>query len=132
MRAAIYARYSSDHQRAASIEDQLRVCREFAIRQGWTVVADFPDAAMSGASVMRPGFQSLMRAALAGAFEVVIGESLDRFSRDQEDTAGLFKRLKFAGVRIVPSVFPVLRMRLRRVRPARTAPSCWRRQRRTA
>jgi len=27
--------------------------------------------------------------------------ALDRFSRDQEDTAGLFKRLTFAGVNIV-------------------------------
>jgi site-specific DNA recombinase len=32
---------------------------------------------------------------------VVLAESLDRFSRDQEGTAGLFKRLTFAGVRIV-------------------------------
>lgn len=30
-------------------------------------------------------------------FDVVLAESLDRFSRDQEDTAGLFKRLTFAG-----------------------------------
>lgn len=101
MRVALYARYSSDHQRAASIADQQRTCREFAARQGWTVVADYTDAAMSGASLMRPGFQSLMSAALAGAFDVVLAESLDRFSRDQEDTAGLFKRLTFAGVRIV-------------------------------
>lgn len=28
-------------------------------------------------------------------------ETLNRFSRDQEDTAGLFKRLTFAGVNIV-------------------------------
>ena len=28
-------------------------------------------------------------------------EFFDRFSRDQEDTAGLFKRLTFAGVNIV-------------------------------
>src|SRR5712692_7715292 len=56
---------------------------------------------MSGASLMRPGFQSLMRAALVGTFDVVLAESLDRFSRDQEDTAGLFKRLTFVGVRIV-------------------------------
>lgn len=33
--------------------------------------------------------------------DVVLAESLDRFSRDQEDTAGLFKRLTFAGVSIV-------------------------------
>src|SRR6266851_3664902 len=102
MRVALYARYSSDQQRAASIADQQRTCRAYADRQkDWVVVADYTDAAMSGASLMRPGFQSLMRAALAGAFEVVLAESLDRFSRDQEDTAGLFKRLTFAGVRIV-------------------------------
>ena len=101
MRAALYARYSSDQQRAASIADQQRTCREFAARQGWDVVADYTDAAMSGATLMRPGFQSLMRAALAGTFDIVLAESLDRFSRDQEDTAGLFKRLTFAGVRIV-------------------------------
>jgi len=34
-------------------------------------------------------------------FDVVLAESRDRFSRDQEDTAGLFKRLTFAGVNIV-------------------------------
>jgi len=33
-RVALYARYSSDLQRDASIEDQLRVCREYAARQG--------------------------------------------------------------------------------------------------
>ncbi len=29
MRAAIYARYSSDNQRDASIEDQVEVCRRY-------------------------------------------------------------------------------------------------------
>jgi hypothetical protein len=42
-----------------------------------------------------------MRDALNRQFDVVLAESLDRFSRDQEDTAGLFKRLTFAGVNIV-------------------------------
>lgn len=101
MRVALYSRYSSDQQRVASIADQQRCCREFAMRQGWDVVGDYTDAAMSGASLMRPGFQALMRAALANTIDVVLAESLDRFSRDQEDTAGLFKRLTFAGVRIV-------------------------------
>jgi len=45
--------------------------------------------------------KSLMRDALNRRFDVVLAESLDRFSRDQEDTAGLFKRLTFAGVNIV-------------------------------
>jgi site-specific DNA recombinase len=42
-----------------------------------------------------------MRDALNGKVDVVLAEALDRFSRDQEDTAGLFKRLTFAGVNIV-------------------------------
>jgi len=101
MRVAIYARYSSDNQRDASIADQLRICREFAVRQGWTVVQEFTDHAISGATLLRPGFQALMRDALNRRFDVVLAESLDRFSRDQEDTAGLFKRLTFAGVNII-------------------------------
>ena len=101
MKVAIYARYSSDNQRDASIADQLRVCREFAARQGWTVVQEFTDHAISGATLLRAGFQALMRDALNGRFDVVLAEALDRFSRDQEDTAGLFKRLTFAGVNIV-------------------------------
>jgi len=101
VKAAIYARYSSDNQRDASIADQLRVCWEYATRQGWTVINEFTDHAISGATLMRAGFQALMREALNRRFDVVLAEALDRFSRDQEDTAGLFKRLTFAGVNIV-------------------------------
>jgi site-specific DNA recombinase len=101
LRVAIYARYSSDNQRDASIADQLRVCCEYAGRQGWTVVQEFTDHAISGATLLRSGFQALMRDALNGRFDIVLAEALDRFSRDQEDTAGLFKRLTFAGVNIV-------------------------------
>ncbi len=36
MKVAIYARYSSENQRDASIADQFRVCREFAQRQAGT------------------------------------------------------------------------------------------------
>jgi DNA invertase Pin-like site-specific DNA recombinase len=101
VKVGIYARYSSDNQRDASIADQLRICRAFAERQGWTIADEYSDHAVSGATLLRPGFQSLMRDALNRRFDVVLAESLDRFSRDQEDTAGLFKRLTFAGVNIV-------------------------------
>ena len=37
-RVALYARYSSDNQREASIEDQFRICREQAKREKWKVV----------------------------------------------------------------------------------------------
>jgi site-specific DNA recombinase len=100
MKVALYARYSSENQRDASIADQIRVCRVFAEREEWLVVDEFNDHAISGATLLRPGFQALMRRALDREFDIVLAESLDRFSRDQEDTAGLFKRLTFLGVRI--------------------------------
>jgi site-specific DNA recombinase len=101
MKVAIYARYSSENQRDASIGDQFRICREFAQRQGWHIAAEYSDHAVSGATIMRPGFQAMMREALQKKVDIVMAEALDRFSRDQEDTAGLFKRLTFAGVNIV-------------------------------
>ena len=101
-RVALYARYSSDNQREASIADQFRLCREHATREGWTVANSYSDPAISGASmILRPGIQALLQDARRGLFEVVLAEALDRVSRDQADVATLFKHLKFAGVTIV-------------------------------
>ncbi len=100
-RAAIYARYSSDLQSEASIEDQIAVCRAEAERRGLSITEVFTDAAISGASARRPGLQALQDAARAGAFDIVLAEALDRISRDQEDVAGIFKRLTFAGIALV-------------------------------
>ena len=61
LRAAIYARFSSDLQRDASIEDQIRSCRDYAARQGLEVVEVYSDRAVSGASMMRSGLQKLLR-----------------------------------------------------------------------
>jgi DNA invertase Pin-like site-specific DNA recombinase len=101
MSAVIYARYSSDLQREASIEDQARLCREFAKREGLRVSATYSDSGISGASLMRPGIQKLLRDARGHKFTVVIAEALDRLSRDLSDVAGLFKQLSFEGIRLV-------------------------------
>ncbi|WP_264820928.1 recombinase family protein [Acetobacter malorum] len=101
MKVALYARYSSDNQREASIEDQLRLCRAYAETQGWTVIDSYSDRAISGASLIRPGIQKLIADANSGCFQILLTEAMDRLSRDQEDIAGLFKRMSFAGVRIV-------------------------------
>ena len=101
IRVAIYARFSSQMQSEASIEDQVRICRERAAREGWTVTEVFSDIAVSGASMRRSGVQHLIEEASRGSFDVVITEALDRLSRDQADVATLFKRLTFDGVRII-------------------------------
>ena len=101
MRAAIYARYSSDNQRDASIEDQVRICRKRMDQEAWPLTKVYSDHAISGASTLRPGYQQMLMDARAGEFDLLIAEALDRLSRDQEDIAALFKQLTFAGVRIV-------------------------------
>ena len=101
MRAVIYARYSSDQQREASIEDQIEVCRRYAEAQGWTIAETYKDAAISGATALRPGYQAMLEGAREAAFDVVVAEALDRLSRDQEDIAALFNRLQFAGIQLV-------------------------------
>jgi site-specific DNA recombinase len=53
MRVAIYARYSSDNQRDASIADQFGVCREFAQRQGWHIEREYSDR--DAAAIWLPG-----------------------------------------------------------------------------
>ena len=98
-RSVIYARYSSDLQSEASIDDQVRLCRERAEREGMSVRQIFADYAISGGSLNnRPGMLSLLDAVQQGGIDVVIAEALDRVSRDQEDIAAIFKRLQHAEV----------------------------------
>ena len=101
-RAAIYARYSTDMQSTTSIEDQVRLCQLRAEGAGSAVVETYADHGISGAStLLRPGVQALLQDAIAGKFDTVYAEALDRLSRDQEDIAAIYKRLSFAGVSIV-------------------------------
>src|SRR5215470_9464652 len=101
MRAAIYARYSSELQRDASIEDQIRTCKARIEREGWTLTATYTDRAQSGASRLRPGYQKMLEDARKAEFDVVVAEALDRLSRDQEDVAALYKHLSFADVKLL-------------------------------
>jgi Resolvase, N terminal domain len=100
VRAGAYARYSSDHQSDASIDDQVRICRAEIERQGWGLVEVYTDAALSGASTFRPRYQKLLKDATTGALDIVVAESLDRLSRDLADVATLYKHLSYLGVRL--------------------------------
>jgi DNA invertase Pin-like site-specific DNA recombinase len=100
MRAVVYARYSTDLQREASIEDQVEVCRREAERQGWTVVKVFADRALSGASRFRPQYQQMIAEAEQKQFDVLICEALDRLGRKLADIADLHDRLSFWGIKI--------------------------------
>ena len=79
---AIYARYSSDQQRQASIEDQVARCQEFIQREGGILDDQliFADYAISGASLQRPGFEQLVRAVESHRVEAIVTEDMSRIS----------------------------------------------------
>ena len=72
MKAALYARFSTDLQRAASIEDQFRNCRKRAELEGWAVVATYADAAMSGSDANRPQYRAMLEAAARCEFDALL------------------------------------------------------------
>jgi site-specific DNA recombinase len=101
MRAALYARYSSDRQRDASIDDQFRNCISFAEREGWTVEARYQDEAISGSRADRPGYRMLVGDAEAHKFDVLIVDDLSRLSRDEVEMKQLIRRLRFRNIRLI-------------------------------
>ena len=113
LRAVIYARYSTEIQREASIEDQVEVCRRYAAALGWTVVGRYEDAAISGANSLRPGFQRLLADAGERRFDVVVCEAVDRLGRKLSDVAAMFDRLTFLGIKLhASSIGPLTQMHI--------------------
>jgi hypothetical protein len=100
LRAVAYARYSSEQQRAASIEDQLRNFRRRANDEGWTVVREFADRAITGADSSRPQYREMLAAAERSDF-VLLVHDLSRLARDQVESERAIRRLEFRGIRIV-------------------------------
>ena len=101
LRVITYTRFSTAQQRDASIEDQERNCRNYATRHNWHIAANFKDKAISGASKDRPGFQSMLKAAHEGSFDILLVDDLSRFSRDDIETKTLIRRFKYQGLRII-------------------------------
>lgn len=89
-KAVIYARYSSHNQRDASIEDQVRVCREDAERRGDEIVGIYADRAVSGTSDRRDQFQKMISDAVLDAQEAAMADEYD-------ERAALEKRIDSIG-----------------------------------
>jgi site-specific DNA recombinase len=92
MKAALYARVSTDKQSESSVQEQLRRCRQYADMKGWEVVGEFTDVG-TGMNTERDGFQSLMDA----DWDVVIAYKLDRFHRSATNAQLWAKQLDSIG-----------------------------------
>ena len=95
--AVIYARYSTDMQSASWVEDQIRLCAERAACEGMAVTQHYADHGISGASLMRPGVQQLLQDAMAGKFQVVFAEALDRMHTARGSPSARTRRVGHPG-----------------------------------
>jgi DNA invertase Pin-like site-specific DNA recombinase len=103
LRTAAYARFSSDNQKDTSIDDQVRLCRDFLGRHEGAVRNDrvLTDYAISGTSRAREGFEKLLRLIETRSVDLVVTESASRLSRDLGDADRLWKLCEFHGVRLI-------------------------------
>ncbi|MDB6159509.1 MAG: pinR [Gammaproteobacteria bacterium] len=100
LRAVAYARYSSEQQRAASIDDQLRNCRRRADDEGWEVIREYADRAITGADRSRPQYQEMLGAAKRSEFDILLVDDLSRLARDQVESERVIRYLEFRSIRI--------------------------------
>ena len=107
MTAVIYARYSSDSQREASIEGQLRDCKAYAEKNGITVVGTYIDRAYSAKTDDRPDFQRMIKDSGKKIFDVVLVWKLDRFARNRFDAVNYKYQLEKNGVHLVSAMEPI-------------------------
>jgi site-specific DNA recombinase len=104
MQAAIYARFSTDQQREASIEDQIRACERIAAVNNLSIFARYDDRGISGGTSEREGYQSLLTAARAAEFGVIICEDISRLWRNRSEYGQRSAELEDLGVHLVTAV----------------------------
>lgn len=104
LRAAIYARYSTDKQRAESLDDQYRVCEQVAAREGFNVIAKFGDKEISGGTADRPGYQAMLDAARLRKFDILICEDISRLWRNRSEFGTRSAELEDLHIHMVTAV----------------------------
>ncbi len=104
MKAAVYARVSSDSQDVdLSISAQLRAVRDYANRNGYEIVREYVDEAESGRSASRPQFKEMIAVAKLKnlPFSAILVWKLNRFSRSRVDSVTYKTLLKNKGIRVI-------------------------------
>jgi len=103
MKAAIYARYSSENQSEKSIDDQVRVCQNYAKEHNLSVEENqiYVDEAKSGSLLHRPGLQALEKAVENKDVEAVLVDDLSRLSRSNHQMLTLVLKFNYYQVKII-------------------------------
>ena len=79
----------------------MRVCQEYAERNGILIVANYIDRAMTGTNDNRPDFQRMIKDSAKREWDYVLVYKFDRFSRNKYETAIYKKALRDNGVKVI-------------------------------
>lgn len=101
MRAAAYARYSTNKQTENSIEYQLAKIEEYCAGHNIEIVATYPDEAKSGFNTDRPKFQEMLAAAHRHEFDAVVIYDTSRGSREVGDWFNFRRQMMELNINVI-------------------------------
>ena len=102
MRVWIYTRLSNDDDpERDSLQNQERICREFAVQRGDHIAGLSSDDNISGMNFSRRGLSQLTAAVETGRVDGVLVKDLSRLGRHRTQTALFIDYLRERGVRVV-------------------------------
>jgi DNA invertase Pin-like site-specific DNA recombinase len=96
-RVAVYTRVSTDAQ---TTENQQRELAKVSKQRGWKVIKVYTDHGISGTKGrdQRPAFDSLIKDATRGKFDIIAAWSVDRLGRSLKDLLGFLTEIHALGV----------------------------------
>lgn len=98
MKAAIYARVSTDDQNAGM---QLTDLREFAKQRGFEIYQEYCDVGISGSKDSRPQLNELMDEAHKGKIHAVLVWKFDRFARSTKHLVNALDEFNHLGIHFI-------------------------------
>ena len=99
-KAVLYCRVSTDLQeKEQTIGSQIEALREYARGKGYEVIYEYLDDGYSGATLERPGLDSMRDALRVGGFDVVLFHSPDRLARKAIYQGLVLEEMENGGVR---------------------------------
>lgn len=102
MKAWLYYRLSNDDDREHnSLQNQRKICAEYAARSGLEVIDESFDDNASGMNFRRDGIQALTNAVLQGGLDAVIVKDFSRLGRHRTQTALFVDFLREQGVMVI-------------------------------
>lgn len=102
MRIAIYSRKSVETDVGESIQNQIKLCKQYFERQYKDCNFEvFEDEGFSGGNINRPDFKRMMELVKIRQFDVVTVYKIDRIARNIVDFVNVFDELETYNVKLV-------------------------------